>query len=223
MVSQQKKWMRMVRGGECLTVEFKRQIPKLERLAKSLSAFSNSTGGTLFFGVDDEGEILGLKNLNGTRSLVEQVAQFHCKPEVEFQAHHWQPVGGTDILVVEIPEANLKPVYAVSPNNEKDAWPFFRSESENLPLDKKSLKTMKRNLSTPLEQDINSLDRHGIQMLNHLHDTPRRTINQLAKSANISAHRAKKIMVRLEQNGWVHGFFNEKRREYSLVISWKKR
>lgn len=41
-------WMRIVRGGECLNVEFKRQAPKLERLSKTFSAFANSSGGYVF-------------------------------------------------------------------------------------------------------------------------------------------------------------------------------
>ena len=34
---------------------------------------------------------------------------------------------------VTIPEAEVKPVYAVAPNNPKDAWPYFRSGSETCP------------------------------------------------------------------------------------------
>lgn len=220
-----KKWSNLVRGGESLTVEFKRQVPKLERLARSLSAFSNSAGGTIFFGVTDDGTPCGLANLNGTRDLVSQVAQFHCRPEVQVAAHAWRQLGGAEILVVEVPESAEKPVYAVSPNNPKDAWPFFRSDKSNLPLDKKSLKTMTKTSGTAIdiEQNLNDLDRHSINILNFLHDSPGSTLNQLAKSANISPHRAKKLLVTLEKNGWIHGYFNEKRREFSLVVPWKKK
>lgn len=219
-----KEWLRMCKAGENLTVEYKRQAPKLERLARSFSAFSNSSGGTMFFGVEDDGNMVGLENLEGTRDLLEQVAQFHCEPEAEIKMTDWTPYPGTDILVVQILEAQLKPVYAVSPNNPDDRWPFFRSDAENLPLDRKSLKAMSHHQSREVdEEELKKLDRHSIHMLNHLSEHPRQTLNQLAKSANIGAHRAKKIIVNLEKNGWIHGYFNEKRREYSLVIKWKHR
>ncbi|MDJ0835981.1 MAG: putative DNA binding domain-containing protein [Acidobacteriota bacterium] len=218
-----KDWMRMVKSGECLTVEFKRQVPKLERLARTFSAFSNSSGGTVFFGVNDDCEVVGLESVNGTRELVEQVSQFHCNPAIRLKMTVW-PVLGMEVLVVEVPEAHEKPVYAVAPNNPKDTWPFFRSGKENLPLDKKSIKSMRRTENSEVDEaEIARLDRHAIHMLNALNKRPRQTLNMLAKSANISPHRAKKIIVQLERNGWIHGFFNEKRREFSLVIPWKNR
>ncbi len=219
-----REWTRMARSGESLTVEFKRQIPKLERLARSLSAFSNSSGGTIFFGIDEDGEVVGLESVHGTRELVEQVAQFQCSPPVPVTIHEWEPAPRVTLLVVEVPEAQLKPVYAVNERDHKDAWPFFRSDKENLPLDRKSVKAMRRIESlAPEEVGELELDKAGITMLNYLVDHPRRSLNQLAHSANISAHRAKKIVVDLESAGWIHGFFNEKRREYSLVVAWKKK
>lgn len=219
-----KEWLRMVKAGENLTVEYKRQVPKLERLARSFSAFSNSSGGTVFFGVEDDGTMVGLESVEGTRDLIEQVAQFHCDPIADIKMTDWHPLPGITVLVVQVREANLKPVYAVAPNNPDDRWPFFRSDAENLPLDRKSLKAMRHFQAQEVdEEEINKLDRHSLTMLNHLSENPRQTINQLAKSANIGAHRAKRIIVTLEKNGWIHGYFNEKRREYSLVIPWKHR
>ena len=223
MKARVKEWLRMVRGGETLTVEFKQQIPKLHRLARSFSAFSNSGGGTIFFGVEDNGEIRGLVHLQGTEDLVNQVAQFHCDPPVHPETQVWPIPGGNPVLVVEIPEAAQKPVFAVNPKDPKDAWPYFRSESENLPLDKKSMKTMRRRPAVSVESDLRGLDRHAVNMLNYLDDHPRSTVGQMAKTTNISTTRAKKIVVHLERNGWIHGFFNEKRREYSLAIPWRKR
>jgi len=214
-------WIRVIRGGETLCVEFKRQVPKLERMSKSMSAFSNSTGGTVFLGIDDEGQVVGLESPSGTRDLIDQVCQFHCSPPIEVTYHDWHHPGGATVLVVEIAEAEVKPVYAVNPKDHKDAWPFFRSGCENLPLDKKSIKTMRRSPS--IDVDISSLDRHTVNILNQLASHPRMTVNQLGKSINISPHRAKKIIVDLERNGWIHCFFNEKRREYSLVIDWRHR
>ena len=220
---KKKDWAKMIRAGENLMVEFKSQIPKLDRLARSFSAFSNSSGGCVFFGIEDDGKPIGLKSVKGTRDLAEQVAQFHCDPPVDAICHVWEPYPRITILVVEIPEAQMKPVHAVSPSNRKDSWPFFRSDKENLPLDKKSIKTMRRTASLEMDLDHAKMDRHSVHMLNQLHDSPRQTLNQLARSANISSHRAKKILVGLEHNGWIHSFFNEKRREFSLVIPWKKR
>lgn len=218
-----KLWNRQIKSGESLTAEFLPQIPKLDRLARSFSAFSNSTGGTIYLGVTDEGEPVGLKSRHGTRELVEKVATFYCNPTIEVDMHDWDYLPTVELLVVTIHEAEIKPVYAINPNNEKDTWPFFRSDKENLALDKKSIKNMRKTASIAVEEDFENLDRHTLHILNKLSETPRQTVNQLARSSNISTHRAKKILVELERNGWIHAFFNEKKREYSLTISWKRK
>jgi predicted HTH transcriptional regulator len=219
----QKGWLGMVRSGEGLQVEFKRQLPKTTRLSKSLSAFSNSSGGTMFFGVDDDGHLVGLEHVAGTQAVIEQVAEFNCEPPAQISFQVWEPVRGTVILVCEIAEGEDKPVYAVSSQDKKDAWPFFRSDKENLPMDKQSIKTMRRLPALAVDDELKHLDKHALRIINKLAESPRQTLPALARSINISSNRAKKIVVDLEQNGWIYSFFNEKRREYSLAIPWKKR
>lgn len=218
-----KIWAERLRQGESLEVEFKVRCPKLTRLARTFSAFANSAGGTVFFGVDDTGEPVGLQHLNGTRDLVEQVAGFYCRPPVEIHNHDWEPLRGIRVLVVEIEEAQEKPVYALDPALPGEAWPFFRSESENLPLDKKSIKTMRRIPSDSLEDRYDDLSRLERQIIENLAGNPRQTLGRIARSINISSQRAKKQLVTLERNGWVHSFLNGNKREFSLAVPWKGR
>ena len=66
-------WKMMLQEGESEFVEFKSSLrwdyrqEKLNKalehvIAKTISAFLNTKGGTLFIGVDDSGKILGLQN-----------------------------------------------------------------------------------------------------------------------------------------------------------------
>jgi Putative DNA-binding domain len=50
----------VVRLGESENVEFKRRLPGDEFVARTLSAFANSTGGVLLVGIGDDGQIVGL-------------------------------------------------------------------------------------------------------------------------------------------------------------------
>jgi predicted HTH transcriptional regulator len=52
--------LQLIRAGESETVEFKTDIPPDHILARVLSAFANTKGGTLLIGVSDKGEIVGL-------------------------------------------------------------------------------------------------------------------------------------------------------------------
>lgn len=52
----------LIAGGECKTVEFKQDVPKdAARYVPTAVAFANSVGGTIIFGVSDDGEIVGIE------------------------------------------------------------------------------------------------------------------------------------------------------------------
>lgn len=218
-----KHLLNLLRLGEGVQVEFKQRMPKLNRMAKTFSAFSNSSGGRVFFGVNDEGHIMPLENADGTVELAQQVAHFYCKPAIEVEAELIEVSPGEHILSVSIEESDEKPIYAVDVNHPKDAWPYFRSDKENLPMDRKSLRTMRKTRSEDLGEAFESLGKHERQMIEHLSRHPRQTLHQLSRGSNIGIQRTKKMMVELEKNGWVYSFFNEKRREFSLAVPWKKR
>ena len=65
--------------GEGQRVEFK---VNLNRLDRELCAFANATGGIIFIGVDDSGEIIGTQISNKLFSEIQDIAQ-NCDPPVK--------------------------------------------------------------------------------------------------------------------------------------------
>ena len=59
---------RLIAKGENDTVEFKRTLPPDEDVARNLSAFANTGGGTLIIGVSDNGQLLGLSPQDAERA-----------------------------------------------------------------------------------------------------------------------------------------------------------
>ena len=53
-------WLHLIAEGESKTLEFKRELPKNEQIAKTMVAFANTSGGRLLIGVADDGEIVGV-------------------------------------------------------------------------------------------------------------------------------------------------------------------
>jgi GTPase len=51
-----------ISGGEQATIEFKRELPEKNPVGflKTVAAFANGAGGTILFGVADDGEIVGV-------------------------------------------------------------------------------------------------------------------------------------------------------------------
>lgn len=81
--------------GEGQNIEFKRAIVE-EALVREIAAFSNTNSGNLFIGVDDNGEVVGLKErttkekdllCQKIRNLTVQNIKPAVLPEVEFVEH----------------------------------------------------------------------------------------------------------------------------------------
>lgn len=52
-----------LKKGENKTLEFKEKLPDSDTLVKTIIAFSNTSGGKLIIGVNDEREVVGLKDI----------------------------------------------------------------------------------------------------------------------------------------------------------------
>ena len=90
----------ILREGEGYRVEFKEGIGGLD---KDLVAFANSSGGRIFIGVADDGEIKGVKITNKLRATIQDIAN-NCRPRVNILIESVAPV-----LMIEAKEGDDKP------------------------------------------------------------------------------------------------------------------
>lgn len=111
----------IISRGEGADVEFKRQLPdgNPQGPMKTISAFANGDGGVIIFGVDDEGQIVGLQD-QYLRSAVDRVSTLIgdwtrppvvCTPQLV-------EIGGASLVVVFVP-AGREPPYAVGTSDHK--------------------------------------------------------------------------------------------------------
>ena len=64
--------------GEGQKVEFK---SRFSDLAKEIVAFANASGGSIFLGISDDGEITGVEDSNRLRSQIQDIAN-NCDPRI---------------------------------------------------------------------------------------------------------------------------------------------
>ena len=116
----------LVRQGEHENQDFKHRIPSALKIARTLSAFSNTTGGRLLVGVRDNGSIAGVKDEDDIY-LLESAAELFMKPTVDLRVFAHQQDGKT-VWEVVVPEGKDKP-YAVLEKEGPVA--YFRDFDEN--------------------------------------------------------------------------------------------
>lgn len=86
--------------GEGQKIEFK---AKFAALAKEIVAFANASGGSLFLGISDDGEIVGIDDSNRLRSQIQDVAN-GCDPRIDVRI---VPCG--NVVEIIVPEGTDKP------------------------------------------------------------------------------------------------------------------
>lgn len=101
-----------IKNGEGKILEFKQKIPKGENIAKTLIAFSNTSGGKLIVGVGDKGEIVGIDNDN-IFSLSDKIASIvfdMCSPNILPEIYTLN-IKGKLLLVFEVFRGNSLPYF----------------------------------------------------------------------------------------------------------------
>ena len=87
--------------GEGYLIEFKESVS--DSLAREMVAFANSSGGRIFVGISDEGEIKGVKITNRVKSQVYDIAR-KCDPSVDIALKEY-----ANVLSIETREGTDKP------------------------------------------------------------------------------------------------------------------
>ena len=92
--------------AECSTYDFKSMLrrKKVKSWLKSISAFANTDGDSLFYGVNDDGVIVGLENPQADADFISEMIKARLDPvpevqliPIEHEGHH-QYVGHQHVL-----------------------------------------------------------------------------------------------------------------------------
>ncbi len=100
----------LIANGEDSHTQFKRDIHSAESLAGELAAFSNSNGGHILIGVDDQGTVTGLTqdDVRRLNQLIANTATNNVRPSINPETENLT-VGDDLVMVVTVREGISKP------------------------------------------------------------------------------------------------------------------
>ena len=112
--------------GEDSTRQFKRQIDSAARLAEEFCAFSNSRGGILYIGVEDNGTIAGISAIQQGQynQFISNAASDILKPAI-YPITKVVEIDDKKIMLIYVPEGTAKPyctsagIYYVKSGSDK--------------------------------------------------------------------------------------------------------
>lgn len=96
--------------GEDSTTQFKENINNNTSLAEELVAFSNASGGTIFIGVSDKGEITGLtaEDVRRLNNMISNVSSENVKPPIN-PLTRTVKIDGKILMLIEVKPGINKP------------------------------------------------------------------------------------------------------------------
>ena len=95
---------------ESETVELKSVV--VEDVKKEIIAFANSNGGTLYIGISDHGDPIGVSNTDETIQQIANMVRDSIKPDITMFLHYNTiTIAGKQIIAIEIQQGTNKPYY----------------------------------------------------------------------------------------------------------------
>ncbi len=143
-----------IKKGEGKFIEFKEFMPSAEKLSKTVISFANMAGGKIIIGVKDNGEIVGIDNLDIPMQMdkISNILHDTIHPMIIPDIYTYN-VDGKTLLVVEVYPSQLKPHFLK--NLGKIDGSYIRVGATNKKADNEYIQELERQrLNISFDEDI---------------------------------------------------------------------
>ncbi|HET6567773.1 MAG TPA: ATP-binding protein [Rhodothermales bacterium] len=181
--------------GEGSALEFKRKVPRPDRIAKEVIAFANTHGGRLLLGVDDDGTITGVRDAEEEEYALRQALRTHCEPPVEYTIERLEVAPRRDVILVSVPESSSKPHYLISETDGSTPTAYVRVADMSVEASREALRIMRTE-----KHQASVLFEFGEKeqiLMRYLETYGQITVEQFATLANIPKRLASQTLVLL--------------------------
>ncbi|MBB6238697.1 putative HTH transcriptional regulator [Pedobacter sp. AK013] len=202
----------LILQGEGVMLDFKKTITSTEKIAKSLVAFANNKGGKLLIGVADDGSVKGVKSEEEEKYMILTSAHQFCKPAIE---PYFEEIYVDDklVLVVNIPESDTKPHYAL--DHQKKWWAYIRIDDKSVLASRIILEVLKQEYKN--SGVLISYSENEKKLLEYLEQNEKITLKEFSKLLRSSYRKAQKVLVNLILTNVIKSHTTEKE-EYFIAV-----
>jgi len=203
--------------GENEQIEFKRKVTSPERIARSLSAFANSGGGFVLFGIDDDGSIIGIDSEKSVTEEILLAGNQFCDPPIDPIVTSVECYG-REVIVVEVLESKQKPVYVWDQEKveQDDPSVYIRIGDKSVIASDEARHLLEAGNSEapPLRISVGEYER---QLFEYLENHGKIDISGYMELAAIPRRKALRTLIHLTRAGVLKYHFNEKGSHYTLA------
>ena len=139
------------------TVEFKSEY--INDLYKEVIAFVNTSGGTIYVGINDDGSVCGIDNINDAQIKCTDNIKDNIKPDVmAFVDIKPIVMEGKDVICITVNKGSMAPYYAQSKGIRPEGV-FVRRGTASVPATQTEILNMIKDVSTAYE-DARALEQN---------------------------------------------------------------
>jgi ATP-dependent DNA helicase RecG len=143
---------------ESETIEYKSII--IDDIKKSVIAFANSGGGTLFVGVEDSGNVAGLSDVDADMLTINNMLRDGIKPDVTLFARcHIEQIDGRNTIRIDIQRGTDRPYYLVGKGIRPEGV-FVRYGAASVPATDTAIRNMIRETDGDSYEKLRSLQQN---------------------------------------------------------------
>ena len=177
--------------GEGLKQDFKYNISDSRKIARSLVAFANGSGGSLLIGVRDNGSIAGILS-EEELYMLEAAANMYCRPVINFRTEEYG-IRQKTVLEIIVDESREKPHFA---QNEDGKWlAYVRQDDKNILANSIMLKVWQRQ-NSKTGTYIRYKEEEEF-LLHFLEEKPFITLSHFCRIMHIPRQKAERVLVNL--------------------------
>ena len=206
--------LELIAEGEGKSLEFKRGLPRDDRLARTLCAFANTRGGMLLVGVTDKGGVHGVHHPGEVMENVRRIGREYVVPPLNIQAQLVRN-NGVAVVACRVAASSRRP-HAVQRGEDGEEI-VVRVGASNRIARGPTLRALRRGRNgraarDPLEAKILA----WVEDRSRISDVPGgdATVERFSKANNIGVQRSRRAFNRLERDGLLLGHGAKPRRVY---------
>ncbi|HHX93441.1 MAG TPA: AAA family ATPase [Clostridiales bacterium] len=125
---------------------------------KEIISFANSTGGTLYIGVADNGDVVGVLNPEAMMQQIINMVRDSIKPDVTmFLRHGIKDINGKKIIAVEIQRGTERPYYLAQKGLRPEGV-FVRQGASSVPATDTAIRRMIKDTDGDNFENMRSLE-----------------------------------------------------------------
>ncbi len=138
---------------ETENIEFKSQLT--DEIYKEVIAFANTEGGTVYIGIDNAGNVIGIDNIDDTYTRITNGIRDAIQPDVTMFIKY--TLGDNGVMKISVGEGSYKPYY-LKGKGLKPSGVFVRQGASSVPASPEQIRLMIKSSDGDVFEEMRSME-----------------------------------------------------------------